>query len=157
KITKGLLEAGAGQPARHRLSSALNHASLPARRRCRFLPHAKGGIGRYGKSPTVTVDKGARGAPAVCLALRVVVYSTERPCAEQPRTGACRVYPTLPSERIFDGDERFDRRFDFRPRYIGRLVARIVVDRSERKQLRSETRFLCILHERRSYRRVAAA
>jgi hopanoid biosynthesis associated radical SAM protein HpnJ len=66
-------------------------------------------------------------------------------------------YPDFPSERIFEGVERFYRRFYFRPRYIGRQVARMVVDRSERKRLLSEGRqFLRFLRERKSRRREAA-
>jgi len=67
-------------------------------------------------------------------------------------------YPDLPAERIFEGVERFYRRFYFRPRYIGRQVARMVVDRSERRRLLSEGRqFLRFLRERRSHRRGARA
>lgn len=63
-------------------------------------------------------------------------------------------YPDLSSERIFGGVEHFYRRFYFRPRYIGRQVARMVVDRSERKRLLSEGRqFLRFLRERRRGRR----
>lgn len=60
-------------------------------------------------------------------------------------------YPDLPSGRIFAGVERFYRKFYFRPRYIARQVARMVVDRSERKRLLSEGRqFLRFLRERRT-------
>jgi radical SAM superfamily enzyme YgiQ (UPF0313 family) len=62
-------------------------------------------------------------------------------------------YPDLPSKRIFEGVERFYRRFYFRPRYIARQVARMVVDRSERKRLLSEGReFLRFLRERKTSR-----
>ena len=65
-------------------------------------------------------------------------------------------YPDLPAERIFEGVDRFYRRFYFRPRFIGRQVARMIVDRAERKRLLSEGRqFLRFLRERRSYRRAA--
>jgi len=63
-------------------------------------------------------------------------------------------YPDLPSERIFEGVERFYRKFYFRPSYIARQIARIAVDRSERRRLLSEGRqFLRFLRERRSSRR----
>jgi hopanoid biosynthesis associated radical SAM protein HpnJ len=59
-------------------------------------------------------------------------------------------YPDLPSERIFEGVERFYRKFYFRPSYIARKVARIVIDRSERRRLLSEGReFLRFLRERK--------
>src|SRR5262249_16018028 len=62
-------------------------------------------------------------------------------------------YPDLPSERIFEGVVRFYRRFYFRPRYIARQIARMVVDRSERKRLLSEGRqFLRFLRERKTRR-----
>jgi hopanoid biosynthesis associated radical SAM protein HpnJ len=65
-------------------------------------------------------------------------------------------YPDLPSERIFGGVERFYRKFYFRPRYIARQVARMIVDRSERKRLLSEGRqFLRFLRERKASRRAA--
>jgi hopanoid biosynthesis associated radical SAM protein HpnJ len=60
-------------------------------------------------------------------------------------------YPDLPSDRIFAGVERFYRKFYFRPRYIARQVAHMVVDRSERKRLLSEGRqFVRFLRERRT-------
>jgi len=63
-------------------------------------------------------------------------------------------YPDLPSERIFEGLERFYRKFYFRPRYIARQVARMTFDRSERRRLLSEGRqFLRFLRERKSSRR----
>ena len=63
-------------------------------------------------------------------------------------------YPDLPAERIFEGVERFYRRFYFRPRFIGRQVAWMIVDRAERKRLLSEGRqFLRFLRERRTSRR----
>jgi radical SAM superfamily enzyme YgiQ (UPF0313 family) len=63
-------------------------------------------------------------------------------------------YPDLPSERIFEGVERFYRKFYFRPRYIARQVARMTFDRSERRRLLSEGRqFLRFLRERKSSRR----
>ena len=67
-------------------------------------------------------------------------------------------YPDLPSERIFESVDRFYRRFYFRPRYIGRTVVRMIVDRAERKRLLSEGRqFLRFLRERRNSRRSAVA
>jgi radical SAM superfamily enzyme YgiQ (UPF0313 family) len=63
-------------------------------------------------------------------------------------------YPDLPSERIFEGVERFYRKFYFRPRYIARQVGRMIVDRSERRRLLSEGRqFLRFLRERTTSRR----
>jgi hopanoid biosynthesis associated radical SAM protein HpnJ len=60
-------------------------------------------------------------------------------------------YPDLPSDRIFAGVERFYRKFYFRPRYIARQVAHMVLDRSERKRLLSEGRqFVRFLRERRT-------
>jgi len=67
-------------------------------------------------------------------------------------------YPGLPAERIFGGVDRFYRRFYFRPRYIGRQIAKMVADRAERKRLLSEGRqFLRFLRERRTRRRDARA
>jgi len=63
-------------------------------------------------------------------------------------------YPDLPSERIFEGVERFYRKFYFRPSYIARQVGRMIVDRSERRRLLSEGRqFLRFLRERTTSRR----
>jgi len=63
-------------------------------------------------------------------------------------------YPDLPSERIFEGVERFYRKFYFRPSYIARQVGRMIVHRSERRRLLSEGRqFLRFLRERTTSRR----
>jgi hopanoid biosynthesis associated radical SAM protein HpnJ len=67
-------------------------------------------------------------------------------------------YPDIAPERIFEGVERFYRRFYFRPKYMARQVVKMIFDRTERKRLLKEARqFFRFLRERKASRRTPAA